>query len=189
MNKQNEQFALGGEFYLIHERNGKVLMDTRDNPDHNIFVNEGLVYALNSAFGVSVGGAPSPYSNFYIGLSTANRTWQATDVAVDVHTVAAEFELYDESARPGWAPQALANVSAIELNDAGAEATYTISDLSGIGGTANVYGGFLISAAAKDGSQDATATLVAGANFASVRQLYQGDVFKVGYVLKAENKV
>lgn len=189
MNTQKLKLAIGGEFYFVHERDGKVLEDTRNNPDKNIFVDEGLVYALNAAFGVSVGGAPTPYSNFYIGLSTANRTWQSTDTAVDVNTVAAEFQLYDEAARPGWLPQALANTTAIELNDSGAEATYTVSDLSGIGGVANVYGGFLISSAAKDGSQDATATLVAGANFASVRQLYQADVFKVGYVLKAENKV
>ena len=179
-----EQLKVGGEFYFIHERDGEVLAK---ESSLNLFVNEGLVYALNSAFGVSVGGAPTPYANLYIGLAQANRAWQATDVAATINTVANEFNLYNSSLRPAWSPQALSTISSIELSDAGAEATYTVGDLSSVGGTANLYGAFLISASNNDGSSDATAVLMAGSNFPAPRSILQGDVFKVGYVLKSES--
>lgn len=186
--------TLGGKFYIKHYRNGNridaagnIIDEDVIDDSANIFVDEGLIYTINAALGVSVGGAPSAYTNFYIGLATENRTWQSTDVAATINTVATELELYDEAARPTWAPQTLAISGAIELSDSGAEATYTISDLTSLGGSANVYGAFLISASDKTGGSDATADLIAGSNFIPMRTLYQADVFKVGYILQASS--
>lgn len=185
--KQLEQMNIGGIFYLDHYRDNKLIGSSETK---NLFVNEGLVYALNSAFGVSVGGAPSPVSVWYMGLSTANRTWVAGDTAATVHATSSEFELYDEAARPAWNPQALALTSSITLDDSGAEAEFTIGDLTGLGGSANIYGGFLISTAAKTGANDATAILAAGSNFNNApRVVYENDVLKVGYILATEDKV
>lgn len=150
-----------------------------------MIVKEGLVYALNSSFGVSVGGAPTPKTQFYLFLSTANRNWSENDIAETINTVADEFELYDEATRPEWDPQALALPASINLDSSGAEATYTIGDLTALGGSVTIYGAGIISASAKDGSSDDTATLVAGSRFATPRVLLEDDVFNVGAVLSA----
>ena len=188
-NKNQDQLVIGGEFYFQHFRKGKLIFEENRK---NLFVNEGLVYALNSAFGVAVGGAPSPFAQLYIGLARDSRVWNASDVAATINTVSNEFTLYNTASglRIPWAPQALAVSGSIELNDTGAEATYIIDDLTSLGGSVNIYGGFLISAQPNNGSSDATATLVAGSTFSNApRTLYEADVFKVGYILKAENKV
>jgi len=175
---------LGGEFRFQQIRDGEVV---DEGLAANLFVNEGLVYALNSAFADFVGGAPTPIGNFYIGLAQANRTWQASDSSATIHTVSTEFELYDEATRGQWAPQQLAIPGTIELSDSGAEATFTIGDLSGVGGQATIYGAFLISSNTKDGSSDSGSTLVAGSNFTSPRVVFQSDVFKIGYILRAQS--
>lgn len=146
-----------------------------------MLVNQGLVYALNSSMGVSVGGAPSPKTQFYMFLTTANRNWSENDIAETIHATSLEFETYDEVARPEWDPQALASVSDISLNSTGGEALFTIGDVSGLaGGFITLYGAGIISVSAKDGSSDATATLLAGGNFPNPRELYTGDKFYVG---------
>ena len=180
--KSKSKLQIGGIFHVQHIRKDKII-DTFDS--ENMFVNEGLVYALNVAYAAMIAGVPSPSSNFYIGLSTANRSWTAGDTAANVNTLSNELEDYSQAARPAWNPQTLATVSSIELNDTGFEAEYTLTaDVS-------VYGAFLINAAAKDGSSDGNAgvLLSAGSNFPAVRNLFIGDTFRVGYILKTENKV
>lgn len=186
--------SIGGRFYLKQYRDGnrinaagEIIGDDDDEDSPNLFIDEGLIYALNAAFGVSVGGAPTPYSELYIGLGLANRAWNGGDVAATINTIADEFELYDEATRPAWAPQSLASAGDVQLSDGGFEATFTISDLTSIGGSADVYSAFLITASAKDGSGDVTAKLMAGSNFTAMRTLYQADVFKVGYILQASS--
>jgi len=178
LNVQKEQLAIGGEFYFEHYRNGKLIDSGKS---HNLFVNEGLKYALNASFGVPVGGAPSQIANMYIGLSTANRNWAAGDIADTIHTVGLEFEDYDELVRQEWLPQALATTSSLTLTNSGAEATFTIS------ADDTIYGAFIIDNNVKEGTSDTTSSiLVAGSNFTAARVLYIDDVFKVGYSLTVE---
>ena len=181
MKELNSRLAIGGKFYVKHYRDGK-LLDSDESC--NIFVDDGLVYALNVALGQSVGGTPALIPTFYIGLSRANRTWQSTDNAATINSVANEMELYDELTRPAWTPSTLAVPGAIEITDTGVEAEFTVSDLSG--GTETIYGAFLISTSAKDGASDGSATLIAGSNFSNTKVLSTADSFKVGYVLKAQ---
>jgi len=183
-NDINQKLNLKGKFYFKHYREGKLICEESFD---NLFMNESLVYALNSAFGVSVGGAPTPYSNLYIGLSQENRTWQATDAAATVNTVANEMQIYSPATRPAWAPVALSDIGSIMLSSSGAEALFTIGDLSGTGGQTTVYGAFLISSNTKDGSGDALATLIAGNNFGASRILFSNDEFRVGYTLTASS--
>jgi len=183
MDNLQEKLKLSGTFYFKHIRNGKII---DEGTFKNKFMNEGLVYALNSAFGVPVGGAPSPVANWYIGLSTANRTWLAGDSAETIGGsggVAAELEDYDEATRQAWLPQALALTSSIELDSTGAEATFTINAAS------SVYGAFIIDNNDKSGVTDAASNiLVAGSNFTNApRSLEDEDVFKVGYILPASS--
>jgi hypothetical protein len=180
-----DEFKPNGVFYIKHFRGGKLIHEENNS---NIFVNEGLVYGLNAAFGASIGGAPAALANMYIGMTTVDRVWQGTDKADDsasggIHTVGLEFTDYttggDATLRPTWVPQALADINNIELSDSGAEATFNIT------ADDTVIGAFLISTNLKNGTlDDATALLLAGSNFGSARILYIGDVFKVGYVLQ-----
>lgn len=176
--KQAIKLKIGGIFSFKHYRDG-VLIDQGEND--NIFIDEGLIYALNVGFGAPVGGAPTVISNFYNGLATANRTWLGSETAAGIHTLAAETEAYASATRPEWSPQALASSGNILLTDTGFETTYNIN------ANVTVYGAFMINASAKDGSSDATAVLVAGSNFTSPRLLEDGDVFKVGYSLSAQS--
>jgi len=173
-----DKLDIGGVFYFKHYRNGK-LIDSGN--DHNVFIKEGLVYALNAGFGVPVGGAPSPINSFYVGLATANRAWSGDETGATIHATSLEAEGYSQSARPEWTPQALADTSNIELSDAGAEVAYDIT----VGTT--VYGAFMIDKSAKDGTSDTGSVLVAGANFTAPRLLEINDVFKVGYTLSAQS--
>jgi len=168
----------------IEDIDGSPYRLTWSDKNHNLFVDQGLVYALNVAFGQSVGGTPPLINAFFIGLSKIVNPWTNILDAASVHVNTDEMELYDESARPQWSPNALGIPGAIEVSDTGAEVTYTISDLGG--GSETIYGAFLINSAPKDGSSDATATLIAGSDFTSSRILVKDDVFKVGYILKAQ---
>lgn len=186
MDNSSTQLTIAGTFFNQHIRNGKVIHEEKTP---NLFINEGLIYALNCAFGTSV-SAVTQISDFYIGLTTASRTWDALDKADDsssagIHTVGSEFISYTVSAnttnRPAWAPQALASrPSTITLSDSGFEATYDIT------GDDTIVGAFLIDEILKNGSgDDASSSLIAGSNFSTPRAVEIGDVFKVGYILTA----
>ena len=153
----------------------------------NVFTKEGMAYLINSSLGVSVGGAPSPISQFYVGLSLANRNWSEDDVAATINAIANEFQDYTETTRPIYDPQALATPAALFLDDAGGEASFTMGDLSGSGGTITIYGFFIISAAQKNGSSDATATLIAGENFTTPQVMSPGGTLSVGKKLTPSN--
>jgi len=156
------------------------------NEDFRMLVNEGLVYAVNSSLCVSVGGAPAPITQFYLFLSTANRNWAASDTAANIHDDSQEFETYDEASRPSWSPQALAEAGDISLDNTGDEALYTIGDVSGLpGGKVVIYGAGIISVSAKNGTSDATATLIAGGNFPNPRELFSNDKLSVGAAIVA----
>jgi len=174
----NSGIQFKGIYTLTHERNGEVLWNDKVE---NLIVDEGLIYILNTALGVSVGGAPTPIPQFYIGLSAANRAWQSTDKAVDIITVAQEVVDYSETARPSWTPQALAMAGTVSLSNSGSEAVYTLT------ADATIYSAFLISASSKTSSGDASATLISGKEFTTQRTLLNGDVFRVGYDIVASS--
>ena len=177
---------VGGIFTWEHIRDG----ETIDKGEmKQIVVNEGLTYLINAALGAIVGGAPVPFTNLYIGLTTANRSFVAGDTGAGINATGQEFETYDETARPAWAVQTLATTSSIQVDNTGAEAVFTVGDLSGSGGSQIIYGAFITSSSTKSGSGDASSTLLCGKNFSSPRTLYTSDVFKVGYAFSNENKV
>jgi hypothetical protein len=187
MDKHNQQHAIGnigGKFHFKHFRNGELL---DEGVSDNIYIDQGLINALNVAFANVLAGAPAPSAGFYIGLTQANRVFQSTDKAdntgnAGIHTIGNELENYSEVARPAWTPQNLAIPGTIELSDSGFEGTFTITAV------ATVYGAFLIDALAKDGSADlVNNVLVAGSNFTNPRNLEIGDIFKVGYDLSAQS--
>ena len=177
---------VGGVFTWEHIRDGKTIGKGEMS---NIVTNEGLTYLINSALGAIVGGAPTPFTAMYVGLTTANRSFVAGDTGATINATGQEFEIYDEAARPSWDVQALATTGSILVNNTGAEATFTVGDLSGSGGSQIIYGAFITSSSTKSGSGDASSTLLCGKNFASTRTLFTSDVFKVGYSFSNENKV
>lgn len=183
----------GGYFPIEHYRDGKLIYKGEFK---NRFINEGAAYVLNASLTGSLGGAPSPLSNIYMGLGLANRVWTGDEIADDVstpgagvHSVAQEFETYDEASRPEWVPNALATPATLEVSDAGSECVFTIGDVSGLpGGNAVIYSSFIMSTNTKNGSGDnASAILIAGTNFSDMGQepriVYTGDVLRVGYRL------
>ena len=184
--KNIDGLKVGGIFTWEHIRNGKTIGNGKMP---QIVVNEGLTYLINAALGTIVGGAPVPFTNLYIGLTTANRNFVAGDTGATIHATGQEFEIYNESARPAWDVQALASVGNIQVNNTGAEAVFTVGDLSGSGGSQIIYGAFITSSSTKSGSSDASATMLCGKNFDSTRTLFTNDIFKVGYAFSNENKV
>lgn len=177
----NTELNIGGQFYVEHYRNGELIGKELSD---NLFIDEGLIYALNSAFGVPVGGAPTQVTNLYIGLATSSRNWNSADTGATIHTVSAEFELYSSATRPAWDPQALASSGSIEITDTGFEASYTITDLTSLGGQATITGAFLLTTNDKTADEPG-AELIAGSLFATSRVLFEADEFRVGYTLGA----
>jgi len=162
--KTIDHTKLGGRYFYEHLRNGEVI-DRWEEP--NIVVDEGLIYILNTAIG-NVTQIPT----FYLGLFKNNYTPIAGDTAAAFGGVGVANEAnaeYDEATRPVFTPTAT-NAKVI----ANAATTFTFNT------AVDIYGGFLISDAAKGGT---LGTLVSASKFAAVRQMQILDELNVGYTL------
>lgn len=142
--------------------------------DANLFVNQGLDYLLNAAFG---GGAQIPafYLAPFSGNVTPVATWQASNFA----TNATEFTAYTNPERLVWTE---ANASSQAIGNGAAEAVIVFA----AGGPYNLYGVALLSAATKGST---SGILVAATRFAAPRlNQIAGDRLAVEYVITAADE-
>jgi hypothetical protein len=164
MNKQD--FKIGGVFTYNHIRDGKIIDTWEEN---NLVVNEGLNYALDSAFS---GGAA--ITAWYIGLFKNNYAPQASDVASTFSGVGVANEAtteYTPGTRPAWVE---AGVTSQVITNSASPAVFTFaSDI-------NIYGAFLTSVATKAST---SGKLSAASKFTSVRSMLTSDVLNVIYTL------
>jgi hypothetical protein len=156
---------LGGRFL------GRIIRDKRviDEFDvENIVVNQGLNYLLGAAL-----GAQSVVTAWYIGLFSNNYTILASDTAATISANAGEVTQYTAGTRQQWTSVPPAAQS---ITNAANQASFTFN------GTLTVYGAFLISSSAINGT---SGTLFSGAQFGSAKSVVNSDILQLTYTFTA----
>ena len=147
---------------MEHAVNGR---DVRVDP--NIVPIEAFNYLLTA--GISNG---TQHAAFYVALVGANVTPNSALTAATFDSVMTEFTNYDETARVEFVDSAASGGS---LNNTASPALFTIS-----AGGGTVYGGALLSAAAKESTAGA---ILACTLFASARVLLEADELSIKYTI------
>jgi hypothetical protein len=150
---------------------GKIIRDKRviDEFDvKNIVVNQGLNYLLGAAL-----GAQSVVTAWYIGLFSNNYTMLASDTAATISANSGEVTQYTAGTRQAWQSQPPASQS---ITNATNQASFTFN------ATINVYGAFLISSSAINGT---SGTLFSGAQFGSPKSVVTSDILQLTYTFTA----
>lgn len=149
--------------------------------DHNIVVDEGLTYILDTAL-----SAGTQITSFYIGIFKKSYTPLAADVQSSgtassnfYHTNKAEEATtqYDEAARPAWTE---VGVSSKIITNSASPAVFTINT------TVTIYGAFLTGGSGSNnkGQGGPGHKLIAASLFGSARSLVNTDVLNVTYQLQ-----
>jgi hypothetical protein len=156
---------LGGRFL------GQIIRDKRviDEFDvENIVVNQGLNYLLGAAL-----GAQTVVTTWFIGLFQNNYTILASDTAATISANAGEVTQYTASTRQTWQS---APPSAQSITNAANQASFTFN------ATLSVYGAFLISSSAINGT---SGILFSGAQFGSPKSVVSSDILQLTYTFTA----
>lgn len=132
--------------------------------NHNLVVNEGLNYILDSALS---GGTQT--TTFYVGLK--NTGAMAAGDTMGSHSNWTENTTYSQANRVTWVE---AGVSSFTLTNSASKAQF------GINGSTTIYGAFITTNNTKGGT---TGTLICGGNFASSRSAENGDTLEITYSL------
>ena len=170
MQKPSDILDFSGRFVIKHIRDG-VVIDQWDAP--NAVTLEGRRHML----GATLSGS-APITTWYIGIYRGNispdESWQAVSVSANSD----EIDItYDEATREEWIEGLHATAASISnaATDGGTPAEFNFNAPE-----ASVRGAFLISASAKLGTNDATATLMAIANF-TPRTIAASDILIITY--------
>lgn len=150
-----------------HNVNG---MDERT--DHNLVVTEGMNHMLD----VVLHGTTA-VATWYFGLFSANvtpvATWTAANFTANSTELVSNTEGYSETTRQVFNEAA---ASAGSINNTASKAAFTIATATSV----TVWGAGMLSSNVKGGT---TGTLISAAKFSAARQLYNTDVFNLGYTL------
>lgn len=156
---------IGGRFL------GKIIRDSHVIDEfacENIVVNQGLNYLLGAAL-----GAQSVVTAWYIGLFSNNYTILSSDTAATISANAGEVTQYTAGTRQSWQS---APPSSQSITNAANQASFTFNAML------NVYGAFLISSSAVNGT---SGTLFAGAQFGSSKSVVSSDILQLTYTFTA----
>jgi hypothetical protein len=156
---------IGGRFL------GKIIRESRVIDEfacENIVVNQGLNYLLGAAL-----GAQSVVTAWYIGLFSNNYTILSSDTAATIAANAGEVTQYTAGTRQSWQS---APPSSQSITNAANQASFTFN------ATLNVYGAFLVSSSAVNGT---SGTLFAGAQFGSSKSVVSSDILQLTYTFTA----
>lgn len=156
---------IGGKFFGKILRAGKVVDEFACE---NIVVNQGLNYLLGAAL-----GAQPVVTAWFIGLFSNNYTILSSDTAATIAANAGEVTQYTAGTRQAWQPAPPASQS---ITNAANQASFTFN------ATLNVYGAFLISSSAINGT---SGTLFAGAQFGSSKSVVASDILQLTYTFTA----
>ena len=156
----NEQLQAGFAYTVeVLDAGGNVI---ETSVDHNLMPDEGIAYMLGTALKQ---GAPAPA--WYVGLFSGAYTPTAGVTAATIATAASECTAYSADTR---LPFALGAVTGGAVDNAASKAEFTFtSDVT-------IYGGFIVSAAAKNST---SGTLISVVRFASPKALSAGGVLRV----------
>lgn len=190
MNHQKEiaQFVKNGDFevtpegLLIHRSilargrythsvNGKDVQ-----VDHNLIPTEGIAYILGAAL-----GATAKITTWYLAVFSGNvnpaASWTAANFATQASEITSTTEGYSNATRPVWTPGA---VSAGVIGNLASKATFDIVCTTSV----NISGAALLSSNTRGGT---TGSLASASRFATVRQVYNGDAFELGYEVELQD--
>lgn len=152
--------------HYVHSVNGR---DVRR--DHNLVPTEGITYFLT--VGLTAGQAKlsawflAPYS----GNVDPAANWTAANFAGLATEITSATEGFSNTTRPVWTP---GTVTAGVLGNLAAKAVFNIVCTTNV----NIAGAGLLSNNTRGGT---SGTLASASRFASVRSVYNGDAFELGY--------
>lgn len=165
----------GSSLFLSGAMKVRDYRDGSTSIEHNLVVNQGLNHFLNAALPAT--GGYTPVTQWYIAPFSGNYTPTATLTAATFTATATEFTAYTSGTRLALNIAAAATTQT--TGNAGAEALLELN----AGGPYNIYGGAIISAAAKSAT---TGILLAAVRFTSPRlNLAGGDRLGLEYVITA----
>ena len=168
--EQEQSFDIGGKFSFELVRDGKVIDQWEEK---NLVVNQGLNHLLNVQL-----GATAKVATWYVGLFEGNYTPTSEVTSATIKATATECVAYTEATRPEWVD---APAASQQITNSANKATFTINAAK------TIYGAFLTSANAKDGTGDAAGVLFAATRFATSRAVIADDQLLVTYTVQASN--
>lgn len=144
--------------------------------DHNLLPAEGIAYVLGAAL-----GATAKITNFYLAVFSGNvnpaSNWTAANFATNASEITSTTEGYSNATRPTWTP---GSVTAGVIGNLASKATFNIVCTTSV----NISGAALLSSNTRGGT---SGTLVSASRFATVRQVYTGDAFELGYEVELQD--
>jgi hypothetical protein len=160
-----------GRGRYTHAVNGK---DVR--VDHNLIPAEGVAYILGTAL-----GATSKISSWYLavfsGAVNPASNWTAANFASQASEITSTTEGYSNATRPVWTP---GSVTAGVIGNLSSQATFNIVCTTSV----NISGAALLSSNTRGGT---AGVLASASRFGTVRQVYSGDSFQLGYEVELQD--
>ena len=144
--------------------------------DYNLIPTEGIAYILDSSL-----GATAKISAWYLAAFSGNvspaANWTAANFASQASEITSTTEGYSNATRPTWTPGAS---SAGVIGNLASKAVFTIVCTTSV----NISGAGLLSSNVRGGT---SGVLVSASRFNSVRQVYNGDAFELGYEVELQD--
>lgn len=157
--------AIKAKGVYTHSVNGQ-----DEQRDTNLIPAEGIEYILGTALG-SVSQITDWYLAVFSGAVNPAANWTAANFAANASEITSNTEGYSDATRPAWTPGA---VAAGVIGNLTTKATFNIVCTTSI----NISGAAMLSSNTKGGT---AGVLASATRFASVRQVYNGDAFELGY--------
>lgn len=154
-----------------HSVNGK---DVQVDP--NLIPAEGIAYILDSAL-----GSTAKISAWYLAAFSGNvspaSNWTAANFATQATEITSTTEGYSNTTRPAWTP---GNATAGVIGNLSSKAVFNIVCTTSV----NIAGAALLSSNVRGGT---SGVLASASRFATVRQVYSGDAFELGYEVELQD--
>jgi hypothetical protein len=155
----------------VHSVNGK---DVRY--DYNLVPTEGIAYFL----GVGL-AATAKLSAWFLAPYSGNvdpaANWTGANFASLATEIVSLTEGFSNTTRPAWTPGA---VTAGVIGNLAAKAVFNVVCTTNV----NIAGAGMLSVNTRGGT---TGTLVSASRFSSVRAVYNGDAFELGYEVELQD--
>jgi len=162
---------LGRGFYT-HSVNGK---DVRR--DHNLIPTEGVTYVIGVAWLAATAKLASWFLAPYSGNVDPAANWTAANFASLATEIVSTTEGFSNVTRPAWTPGA---ITAGVLGNLAAKAVFNVVCTTNV----NIAGAGLLSVNTRGGT---TGVLSSASRFSSVRAVYNGDAFELGYEVELQD--
>lgn len=179
---KNGDFEVTPEGLLIHRAimaRGKYTHSVNGQDvqvDHNLIPAEGIAYILDSAL-----GATAKINAWYLTVFSGNvnpaANWTAANFATQASEITSTTEGFSNVTRPVWTP---GSATAGVIGNLASKAVFDIVCTTSV----NIAGAALLSSNVRGGTNG---VLASASRFATVRQVYSGDAFELGYEVELQD--